>query len=250
MSRKSQIAKPALEPFDVDKFPGLAQAAKTFDEKRGTRYQQHLLTALNALNEGMETRNIRNVVYNDVKHTLGTLLSKHYSDDVRDKMRARESEWNIDTRKIMSSILMSSLTDVKSATNKLNKIKQSGLNFDELHTFIKTHSPLVEAVDFLKGHIVKGRAPSAAPAEPVNPNKVVKTCPCCFRQIAVRNDKMVHHGFERPGYGYQTQSCWGIRFAPLETSLEGLSWLIDLKTERLADRRDSLKKLPKRMSSF
>jgi hypothetical protein len=47
---------------------------------------------------------------------------------------------------------------------------------------------------------------------------------------------MAHHGYERPGTGWQTASCPGIRFRPLEVSSEGLVWLIS----RLKDQRSLL----------
>jgi hypothetical protein len=41
---------------------------------------------------------------------------------------------------------------------------------------------------------------------------------------------MAHHGYERPGFGWQTASCAAARsFRPLEVSSEGLAWLLGLK---------------------
>lgn len=79
-----------------------------------------------------------------------------------------------------------------------------------------------------QSRIVMGRAPSTKPAEPPNPDKIVKTCACCFRPIAVTPHwNMVHHGYRRPGSGFQTASCPGVRFRPLEVSSEGLQHLIE-----------------------
>lgn len=46
---------------------------------------------------------------------------------------------------------------------------------------------------------------------------------------------MAHHGYKRPGHGWQTASCPGIRFKPLEVSSEGLEWLITTLRERLTN---------------
>ena len=37
---------------------------------------------------------------------------------------------------------------------------------------------------------------------------------------------MAHHGYRRTGFGFQTASCPGVNFKPLEVSTEGLEWLI------------------------
>lgn len=80
-----------------------------------------------------------------------------------------------------------------------------------------------------QSRIVMGRAPSTKPAEPPNPDKIVKTCACCFRPIAVTPHwNMVHHGYRRPGSGSQTASCPGVRFRPLEVSSDGLQHLITI----------------------
>ena len=101
--------------------------------------------------------------------------------------------------------------------------------------------PLSKAVRDLKSKIVMGREPRAEPV-PVNPNKIVKTCSCCQRAIAVVGDDegMAHHGYERPGNGEQTSSCPGIRFQPLETSLEGLLWMIERVKQNQAQIANSL----------
>lgn len=65
--------------------------------------------------------------------------------------------------------------------------------------------------------------------------KIVKTCPVCFRHIAVKNGIMVHHGYKRPTTGVQTASCEGTRFKPLEVSSEGLEWLISSLRKRLVE---------------
>lgn len=87
--------------------------------------------------------------------------------------------------------------------------------------------PLAEAVKHLKG-LVKKRQPKTeaeklAAMQAANPNKVVKTCAWCLRHIAITGQTgMAHHGYTRPGYGYQTASCPGISYPALEYSDAGL----------------------------
>lgn len=103
-----------------------------------------------------------------------------------------------------------------------------------MRAFVKEVLPLAEAVASLKSKIVKGRAPNSGSAKPANSNKTVRTCPVCFRAIAVVSGHMAHHGYERPGDGFQTASCPGTRFAPLEVSSAGLEWLIGALRKNLA----------------
>jgi hypothetical protein len=57
-------------------------------------------------------------------------------------------------------------------------------------------------------------------------DKVMGTCPCCFRKIAVRRWLMVDHGYKRCT-GYHAFSCVAVRtFKPLEVSCGGLRWLV------------------------
>lgn len=45
-------------------------------------------------------------------------------------------------------------------------------------------------------------------------------CQICNRNIGVRAGVIAHHGYERPGSGWQTGSCMGARFLPYELSCE------------------------------
>lgn len=69
-----------------------------------------------------------------------------------------------------------------------------------------------------------------------------KTCPCCFRGIALQPGgfTMAHHGYRRPGLGWQTASCPGVRFRPLEVSSEGLQWLVSTMKDRVHKLEDAL----------
>ena len=52
------------------------------------------------------------------------------------------------------------------------------------------------------------------------------TCQCCGRQIFAQRGKIAHHGYERPGYGWQTASCMGALYLPFEVARERLADLI------------------------
>lgn len=72
-------------------------------------------------------------------------------------------------------------------------------------------------------------------AEKAKKTATAKTCQCCARQIFAETGTIAHHGYERPGWGYQTASCMGAKFLPFEVSRDRLGDLIVM----LKDRRDS-----------
>lgn len=48
------------------------------------------------------------------------------------------------------------------------------------------------------------------------------TCQICGRAILANTGFIAHHGYERPGEGYQTASCAGARELPFEVSSDAL----------------------------
>lgn len=48
--------------------------------------------------------------------------------------------------------------------------------------------------------------------------RYIGTCAACGREIKARDGKLVHHGYERPGYGYIEGDCFGVHYEPHETS--------------------------------
>lgn len=99
-----------------------------------------------------------------------------------------------------------------------------------MRAYVNECWPIALAVTYLKDKIISGRVPREAPV-PVNLNRLEKTCACCFKQQAVLGGtslgRIAHHGYERLGDGTQTRSCPGTRFQPLETSSEGLAYMLD-----------------------
>lgn len=245
MSDKKVTQKPRSD-FNIEDFPTLERAAKDYDAKsKRTRYYQHLVACVANLSEGVEAGGIRNAVFVDSKHTLGSIIYHVWRKEMGEAVHANESEWDYATRDVLKYLPFSGINDIRALGNKLKKLKQSGPHKVALQGFVDEMQPLIEAVEYLKDHLIKGRAPSTKPAAPVNPDKDVKTCPCCFRSIAVRAGKMVHHGYDRPGNGHQTASCWGIEYPPLEISTAGLEWLISFHDGMLKEDTRLLRELPK-----
>ena len=109
-------------------------------------------------------------------------------------------------------------------------------------------APFKDIMDQLKSNMTTGRAPSTT-VKYTNPNQVRGTCGWCLRDIAIdRSGLMSHHGFERPGVGYQTQSCSGVNFKNLEMSLDGLKSRIKNTQLHKTNIEAQLKELPRAIS--
>jgi hypothetical protein len=58
-------------------------------------------------------------------------------------------------------------------------------------------------------------------------------CQICghFHLGYVKHKRLAHHGYQRPGHGYQTQSCYGALMPPLHVSCDALrSYVASLKS--------------------
>lgn len=190
---------------------------------------------------GVESGEIRNAVLQDVKFTLSRIVDEAWNKLVSEP-HFYSGKWEKqpeDVQALYNNISIMGLHDVIAASKKVTNSAATGLAADAMRAYCAEVLPLSQAVASLKDKVIKGRTPSTGPAKPENPNKLVKTCPVCFRQIAVQQETMAHHGYRRPGHGRQTASCPGIRFKPLEVSSEGLEWLIATLRMRLADLKDA-----------
>jgi hypothetical protein len=188
-------------------------------------------SAIDDISGGLVHGSIRNVTLNEAKFTLSRLVDDLWEAQISEpffyggKYQKRSEEVNA----LHDDIMIMGLHDVIGASKKIAKSTSKDPVVDAMRAYFKEVLPLSMAVASLKDKVVKGRAPNTAPAKPENPNKVVRTCAVCFRAIAVLGGKegtMAHHGFTRPGTGWQTSSCPGIRFQALEVSSAGLQWLI------------------------
>ena len=209
--------------------------------RAAARRPERLDAAIESIAEGTAVGVIRNVTLNDAKSLISRAVDDAWKKHVSEPF-FYAGKWESqpkDIQELNDSLLVYDLHNVISASKKIGKSKATGAAIDAMKDFVAEVLPLALAVAALKSKVVKGRAPSSAPAKPVNPDKIIKTCPVCFRPIAVKK-LMVHHGYERPGYGWQTASCPGVNFEPLEVSSAGLEWLITTLRARLQHTEESL----------
>jgi hypothetical protein len=71
--------------------------------------------------------------------------------------------------------------------------------------------------------------------------KKAKTCQICGGKYLAEKGLIAHHGYHRPGYGYQTSSCYGARYLPFQESRDRLGEWIERLESMLADAKEELK---------
>lgn len=234
-----------METFTADQFPILSAYAAKRSARSPDDFRKNLKIIADATIHG----GLRKVVYEDIKHMLSRLVDEAWKDCISETFFYGHGDMkDQQLQELYWSISVMSLHDMLSTKKKLEKSKVIGKEIDAMRAFASEVHPLAVAMAALKATLVKGRAAPdpARAAAMANPDKIVKTCPCCFRQIAIIGELMAHHGYERPGGGFQTSSCIGTRFKPLEVSRKGLEYVFDLETKRLAGLNVARKEAPKR----
>ena len=200
---------------------------------------------LDILNSALEQNSIRNAIFKDVKELAGRICEDSVEHMVKDPFFVgRANEQPEELLDVYYKMYISGAHILTSLKKRIDKLTIDNDCSQAMKKWINEFIPLTNALESLKPNVVKGRAPSEGPAKPVNPNKDVKTCPCCFRPIAVVTGTMAHHGYQRTGHGYQTQSCPGIRFKPLELSPDGLHFMLKSNQESKAESEKLLAEAP------
>jgi hypothetical protein len=188
---------------------------------RGLKSEDRYVKALRYIDAGLRRSEIRNIAWKDSKDALSRFVDSAWQKLIDEPYFWGQRSESEDLYQFGWDVRVSGLHGVTAAKKRADKTTLKGPAVDAARNLLNELQPLTNAVNSLKAHIVKGREPNPDP-KPENPNKVVRTCPCCFRGIAVQSNRMVHHGYERPWEGMQTASCMGIHYKPLERSDEGL----------------------------
>lgn len=218
-----------------------------------------LAAAAQLVDEALAQGSIANVRYQTAKATFGNLCHNAW-----DEVVSKPYFWTKDAdtppsralRDMYFDLNVWSLREVLTAQKKIERAAAhapalaSEPGFVAMKAFCETLAPLAHQFEELKEHIVKGRVARETPV-PVNPNRVEKTCSCCFRAIAVmKTGLMASHGYRRPGVGFQTAGCPGSKFRPIEESTEGLVWYIASLRGRLEVVHDDLRKTQTHPESY
>lgn len=212
---------PAMEWDDLEtQFPRLFIATDG-----NPRKLTQLIEGLQTIQEGHESGGLRNVAYQEAKSNLsriaGMAWDKFFNAYITE-LRARTLP--LHTEAFISSLSHHSLNEFRFLGKKLAEGRKAGAEgplFEELVALEAEIAPLANLVIAMKNTVIKGRAPREVAVKISNPEQVRGTCACCFSNQAVVGAAMAHHGYQRPGDGYQTASCPGIAYQPFEKSPEG-----------------------------
>lgn len=112
---------------------------------------------------------------------------------------------------------------------------------DTIIALLGEAAPLGERVTALKAKIGKrAPKPTKTSIERAERDAKAKTCQVCGRGILAETGHIAHHGYERPGDGWQTASCFGALALPFEVSRDRLGEDIAQMTGRLDSTRTGL----------
>lgn len=164
-----------------------------------------------------------------------------------------DTEINNALQEIVYSCNPSSARETLSAAKKLAKwtktYKITHPMVQAMIAFVSAVRPVAEALEAVKGTIVKGRKPNpeaqarkAAKLENAMPRA---TCGCCFKTQAVLPNGKVHdHGYTLPRAWAKSASCYGRDFRPLEVSDEGPRFMVSLCAKHISNLNERIANFP------
>jgi hypothetical protein len=222
-----------------------ATTADTFLALVAPNRRDRCAKALDLLCRATEGSPLYNVDYKDAKETLGRAWEEMYRDRVRAPWlhgKGCNPQADLD-----SHLNCYQLHTTPGQLKKLNKLKpatrvgyQKTTRFDEVdpamvaacREALEAAVPLAELVKELKAQVVKGRKPNNTEPDPeaLAKQAAKRTCPCCFRAMALNKGGLVmRHGWQEQGgrragsYGnaWHVGECFGVGYAPYEVSCQG-----------------------------
>jgi hypothetical protein len=241
--------------------------------------------ALEVLMAAVEGAPLYNVDYKDAKYWLDRAAEAAWDRDVFKAFVAGQGGDSADADFTWYLGSVHGLHQVPSRVKKLNKMKpETNLSDYSNRTFAEVSPEMVEAardtldallpvalmVKELKGSVVKGRKPSkpsAAKKKALAKEAAKRTCPCCFRAMAMnmkrggygaadpKKGSIVRHGWQEAGgrrvgeYGntWHLGECFGVGYEPYEVSDLGTRKFLEyLETRVLPQEEEALENLKAR----
>ena len=216
----------------------------SLNAKNKDKFDSAMLTLKTAIEEGsirkVELDNLTSVFNN----SCSSAWDKHYIDPYLNQSREDRDAAPYAKEEEDLYYKDKGFKNMEGIIKKYSKLADKSTLIGIAIQIASEYAPLKGIIDHLKTNVIKGRAPSATP-KPVNPNQIRGTCGWCLRDISIdKTGLMSHHGFTRPGTGYQTQSCSGVNFKNLEVSLDGLNARIKATEQEKENLELRLKQLP------
>jgi hypothetical protein len=225
--------------------PNFTLTLDSLTPKNKDKFDTALITLRDAMDQGSirkaELDNLKTIFNNSCEATW----EKHYRDPFLNQSREARDASPYATEEEDIYYKDKGFRNMDGIIKKYSKLADKSELIGYAIRIASEYAPLKDIMDHLKTNATKGRAPSVA-IKPVNPNQVRGTCGWCLRDIAIdKTGLMTHHGFTRPGVGYQTQSCSGVNYKNLEVSLDGLKARIKVTEQEKSNLESRLKDLPK-----
>lgn len=85
------------------------------------------------------------------------------------------------------------------------------------------------------------KPPSKTAVKAADRDGTTMTCQVCGGKYLAKKGKIAHHGYKRPGTGWQTASCFGAMALPFEVSRDTLGEWIEILEKRLVRAENELK---------
>ncbi len=179
------------------------------------RHQGYLASAIEKLEAGVAAQFIRNIDFKDAKESLNRVIDKaieHYDAEHREAHRAMG---------VWPHMIMGA-SNVKAGIRDAEKNGMTGRG-----ELLKAMLPLIALAEAAKPFVKKrNEQPKVMSAKEIAEDAKKMTCQCCNRRIFAETGMIAHHGYERPGQGWQTASCYGARHLPFEVDRAVLGDLI------------------------
>lgn len=239
-------------------FADLDAVASGFLSITPAKRMDRVKNALHILLQGYTAGEIYNAEFKDLKMVVDRAFEDSYNE------RVRVSYWIGDAHDVRNPDYavydaLGYANGVRNAiamSKKLAKMKPAERatcqkQWDIAKDFIDATLPLAQVLEILKTKTVSGRKPLSPEKAAVKAAQLaakdLKTCACCFREIArYPNGLIADHGYTLPPSWGKTASCPGRKFRPLEVSDDGLKYMVDLLTGRCAEIEKAIAALPNR----
>ena len=199
------------------------------------RYKARFTDTVATLRSAVDAGLVPNALFTDAKDVINRAIAEGVENFLATGPRVEghsQSGWwsaayHADALNVSAHLLPSA---IKRAT------KHTGLR--EYVTFLQSLTEYASLLDAAKPLIVKrgdARMPKVKTAKQIEREAECMTCQCCGRSIFAQTGTIAHHGYERPGTGWQTPSCVGAKELPWEVSRDALGKLIEMLGVRIDD---------------
>jgi hypothetical protein len=206
------------------------------------RRQTGLLHAVLVLFQGIEAGRVKNQDFIGAKDTISRAVhdaaEAFLNSGARDESRPHLSAWW--SQAYNADAFISGQHNIPAALKRAQKARMTeyatfiAAALLPLHELLQAAKPLIVKRDFSEPTEKQIAAAKAREGRAM-------TCQCCGRDIFAETGVIAHHGYERPGDGWQTESCMGARYLPFEVNRDRLGVLIealkDMKARLIAHRK-------------